>query len=25
LFLTISASLTEKQFVTASDFWRPRF
>ena len=25
LFLTISASLTEKRFATASDFWRPRF
>ncbi|HEV7364632.1 MAG TPA: SdrD B-like domain-containing protein [Gemmatimonadales bacterium] len=25
LFLTMSASLTEKQFVTAADFWRTRF
>jgi hypothetical protein len=25
LFLTMSASLTEKQFVTAADFWRSRF
>jgi hypothetical protein len=25
LFLTISASLTEKRFATASDFWRSRF
>lgn len=25
LFLTLSASVTEKQFVTAADFWRSRF
>jgi hypothetical protein len=25
LFLTMSASMTEKQFVTAADFWRSRF
>jgi hypothetical protein len=25
LFLTMSASMTEKQFITAADFWRSRF